>query len=212
MTQRRSFLSTAFALAFFIIVLDQAVKLLVHETMPLGPGGEIPVFGDFFKLHYTLNPGMAFGLELGSDYGKLSLSLFRLVAVVLIAVVLRNLAKNGEHRLLLVSVALILGGAAGNVVDSTFYGVFIEGNAPLYIDEPPMYPWFHGQVIDMFYVDIWKGRLDESWPIVGGHYYSFWPIFNVADAAIFVGVFVILFNQKRFFAKHKTVSQAAQAE
>ncbi len=196
-------------IALLVVIIDQAVKLLVHETMPLGPGGEIEILGDLFKLHYTLNPGMAFGIELGSDYGKLGLSLFRLVAIVLIFQVMTSMAKRKEHPLLLTCIALILGGAAGNVVDSTFYGVFIDGNAPLYIEEPPLYPWFHGQVIDMFYIDIWKGRADSSWPIIGGNYYSFWPIFNVADAAIFIGVFLIIFNQRKFFKKDEDTEKVA---
>jgi signal peptidase II len=188
-----------YLLSLGIIILDQTVKMLVHFNMELGSIGQIPVFGDWFKLHYTLNPGMAFGLQIGSEYGKLVLSLFRLAAMVGIALYLRILVKKGVHEGLLWCTALILGGAIGNVIDSTFYGVFLN-NAPA--DAPTR--WFHGQVIDMFYLDVWEGILPEWIPVIGGEFYSLWPIFNVADASIFVGVAVILMMQRKFFAEKES--------
>lgn len=185
-----------YLLALFIIVLDQAVKLLVHYNMDMGLAGQIPVFGDWFKLHYTLNPGMAFGLQLGSEYGKLFLTVFRLFAMVAIGFYLYFLAKKKVHPGLLWCVALILGGAIGNVIDSTFYGVLLD-NAPY--GSPT--PWFHGQVVDMFYIDIWEGRVANWVPVFGGDYMALWPIFNIADASIFVGVTFILLMQKKFFAE-----------
>jgi signal peptidase II len=113
-----------------------------------------------------------------------------------IALYLRILAKRGVHEGLLWCTALILGGAIGNVIDSTFYGVFLN-NAPY--DSPTV--WFHGQVIDMFYLDIWEGIMPNWIPFIGGEFYSLWPIFNVADASIFVGVAIILIMQKKFFAE-----------
>ncbi|HEX8545373.1 MAG TPA: lipoprotein signal peptidase [Cytophagaceae bacterium] len=187
-----------YLLSIGIIILDQVVKLLVHFNMAYGMPGQIKVFGDWFKLHYTLNPGMAFGITLGSSYGKMLLSGFRMVAMVGIAVYLYNLAKKGAPQGLLWCIALILGGAIGNVVDSTFYGVFLN-NAPY--GSPT--PWFHGQVIDMFYIDIWEGIVPEWVPILGGEYYSLWPIFNIADASIFLGVSIILIMQKTFFKEDK---------
>ncbi|MGB3619161.1 MAG: lipoprotein signal peptidase [Catalinimonas sp.] len=183
-----------FLITFAVIVVDQMVKMLVVEYMQYGLPGEIPIFGDWFKLHYTLNPGMAFGLELGLAQGKLVLSLFRLLAMVAIGYYLYFLVKRRAHVGLLVCIALILGGAIGNVIDSTFYGVLL-GNAPPYSPTP----WFHGQVVDMFYFDIWEGLVPTWMPLLGGQYYSLWPIFNVADASIFVGVTLILLFQKRFF-------------
>lgn len=185
-----------YLLSLAVIILDQTVKMLVHYNMELGTAGQIPVFGDWFKLHYTLNPGMAFGLQLGSEYGKLILSIFRLAAMIGIALYLRILAKRGVHQGLLWCTALILGGAIGNVIDSTFYGVFLN-NAPY--DSPTR--WFHGQVIDMFYLDIWEGVVPDWIPFIGGEFYSLWPIFNIADASIFVGVAIILTMQKKFFAE-----------
>jgi signal peptidase II len=176
-------------------LLDQAVKILVHYNMDLGVQGQIKVFGDVFKLHYLTNPGMAFGMKLGTVYGKLILTIFRLFAMVGIAYYLYMLIKKNVHAGLLFCVALILGGAIGNVIDSTFYGVLIEGNLPK--DAP--FGMFYGQVIDMFYVDIWEGRLPDWIPGIGGDYMSLWPVFNIADSSIFVGVFTILIFQKKFF-------------
>jgi signal peptidase II len=160
-------------------------------------GEEFVVFPglNFFKIHYTTNPGMAFGLEIGGDNGKLILTLFRLVAMVGISWYLVKLAKKDTHPGLLWSIALILGGAIGNVVDSTFYGVFLDGNV---IEGAPT-AWFHGQVIDMFYFDICYCYFPEWVPIFGGQRHALWPIFNIADASIFVGVAAILIFQKKFF-------------
>lgn len=188
--------SKYYLLSIGIIILDQVVKMLVYYNMELGVAGQIKVFGDWFKLHYTLNPGMAFGLEIASEYGKLILTVFRLVAMVGIGYYLFVLAKRKVHPGLIWSVALILGGAIGNVIDSTFYGVLLD-NAPY----DAATPWFHGQVIDMFYIDIWEGRVADWVPLWGGDYIALWPIFNIADASIFVGVAIILIFQKRFFGE-----------
>jgi signal peptidase II len=196
-----------YLLALLIIVIDQAVKLLVHYNMDMGLVGQIPVFGNWFKLHYTLNPGMAFGMQLGSEYGKLFLTIFRLVAMMGIAYYLYFLARKKVHPGLLWCVALILGGAIGNVIDSTFYGVLLD-NAP----HGSSTPWFHGQVVDMFYIDIWEGRVASWVPIFGGEYMALWPIFNIADASIFVGVTLILIMQKKFFAEPDSVNEEQKEE
>lgn len=188
--------SKYYLLSLGVILLDQAVKLIIHFTMDKHQ--EIPVLDDWFKLHYTTNPGMAFGLELGGVYGKLFLTTFRLVAMVGIGFYLYNLAKKGAKPGLLWCIALILGGAIGNVIDSTFYGVMLGITAP-----GASTPWFHGQVIDMFYFDIWEGFLPHWIPLLGGQFYSLWPIFNIADASIFVGVAIILIMQKRYFSEGK---------
>lgn len=183
-----------FLISLGVILLDQVVKLLVYFYMDKGVAGQIHIFGDVFKLHYLTNEGMAFGMQIGTQYGKLILTLFRLVAMFGISYYLYNLIKKGVPAGLLVSIAMILGGAIGNVIDSTFYGVFLN-NAPY--DAP--IPWFYGQVIDMFYIDIWEGYMPEWIPLIGGSYKSFWPVFNIADASIFCGVFAILIFQKKFF-------------
>jgi len=191
-----------YLLTLGIIMLDQVVKLLVYYNMDLG--NEIPVFGEWFKIHYTVNPGMAFGLQIGSEFGKFALTGFRLIAMVGIGYYLYSLVKKGVPNGLSWCIALILGGAVGNVVDSTFYGVFLPGNLP---SSAPM-AWFHGQVIDMFYVDIWEGEVAGWIPLFGGDYISLWPIFNIADASIFVGVGVIMIFQKSFFAEPEQPAEA----
>ena len=182
-----------FLLTLVLIVLDQSVKLAVHQYMEPGFAGQISLAGNWLKLHYVLNPGMAFGMQLGHEYGKLLLSVFRLCAMVGIGYYLVYLARRGAPNGLLWAMAMILAGAVGNVIDSTFYGVFLN-NAPY--GSPT--PWFHGQVIDMIFVDVWEGFIPDWVPVWGGQYYST-PIFNVADSCIFIGVCLILFFQRRFF-------------
>ncbi|MEX2568359.1 MAG: lipoprotein signal peptidase [Cyclobacteriaceae bacterium] len=183
-----------FSVTLVVILIDQVVKMLVHNGMDFGSVGQIKVFGDWFKLHYTTNPGMAFGMQLGSEYGKLILTTFRLIAMFGIGYYLYSLINKAAHTGYLFCIAMILGGAIGNLIDSVFYGVLL-GNAPY--DAPN--PWFHGQVIDMFYIDIWEGFIPDWIPLLGGSYTALWPIFNIADASIFVGVGIILIFQKRFF-------------
>jgi signal peptidase II len=194
-----------FLLSLAIIALDQAVKLWVYFNMVKGQ--EFIIIPNWLKIHYITNPGMAFGIQWDWEYGKLVLSLFRIVATIVIALIIKYLVDKKSHRGLVWCVALILGGAIGNVLDSTFYGVFL-GNAPA--GSPTA--WFHGQVIDMFYVDIWQGYLPAWMPLIGGQYYSFWPIFNVADSSIFIGVAIILIRQGKFFKKNEPESNPVNQE
>ncbi|TNF39436.1 MAG: lipoprotein signal peptidase [Cytophagales bacterium] len=196
-----------FGIAFLVIALDQAVKMLVHFQMDFGTPGQIPIFGDWFKLHYTTNPGMAFGMELGSEYGKMILTTFRLVAMVGIGYYLSYIIEKKNHPLYILCISMILGGAIGNLVDSVFYGVWLD-NAPY--NAPT--PWFHGQVVDMFYFDIWEGYIPDWVPLWGGSYTALWPIFNIADASIFIGVAIILLFQNRFFPEKKEEAPAPKEE
>ena len=186
-----------FLLSLLIIFLDQLIKISVHFFMEPGYFGQIELIGPYIKLHYTLNPGMAFGMQLGTEYGKLILTLFRIVAMFAIGYFLHQLTTKNNKPLLLTSVALVLGGAVGNLIDSVFYGIWFD-NAPV---ESPM-RLFHGQVIDMFFFDLWEGILPTWIPLWGGSYYST-PIFNFADAAIFCGVVVILLFQNKLFQKEE---------
>ncbi|SDE18282.1 signal peptidase II [Mucilaginibacter pineti] len=179
-----------FLTAAFIILADQIIKTWVHSHMYMGE--EIRFFGSHGMLHYTENNGMAFGMEWGGDAGKLALTLFRIVAVCGIVYSLVYLIKHKYHRGLVMNVALILAGAVGNIIDSTFYGIMYK-YAPL----------FHGRVVDMFYFPLFRGTYPSWLPFFGGEPFEFFrPVFNLADSAICVGVIMILIYQKRYF-KHE---------
>lgn len=205
---RRGSVLPFFLLALLIIGLDQTSKYLVNKHMQPGLAGEIPLLGNWFKLHYTLNPGMAFGVELlPPPYGKLLLTAFRILAAGGISYYMVYLWRHRAAAGFIACMALILGGAVGNVIDSIFYGV-VYHNAPF--GSPT--PWFFGQVIDMIYVDIYEGFLPASWPLIGGKYMSLWPIFNLADSSIFVGVAFILLLQGRFFKQTERNTSAVASE
>lgn len=188
--------------SFLLIGVDQLSKLLVYKYMSPGFSGQILLIGNWLKLHYVLNPGMAFGMQLGHEYGKLFLTLFRLVAMIAIGWYLVRLARSGASRGLLWALSMILAGAVGNVIDSTFYGVLLD-NAPY--GSPT--PWFHGQVIDMIFVDFWEGFIPDWVPLWGGQYYST-PIFNIADSCIFLGVCSILIFQGSFHSPVESVEHS----
>jgi signal peptidase II len=198
-----------FLIALLIIIIDQVSKLLVHEFMYLHQ--EITVIGNEqygFKLYYLLNPGMAFGLKWDNEFGKLALTGFRIIAMFGISYYLVSMAKQNAHKGFLICMALILGGAVGNVIDSTFYGVLLN-NAPA----DSSTPWFHGQVIDMLFFKLFDFTWPEWMPLVGGEYFLFFgPVFNIADSSIFIGVVIILFRQKTFFKEAANDDATAQAE
>ncbi len=194
-----------YIISILIVILDQVSKLSVHLNMHLGE--EISVIGDWFKLHYVLNPGIAFGIEFDFAYGKLFLTIFRILAVVGIATYLYVLSKRRSHKILMLSLSLILAGATGNVIDSTFYGVILD-NAPF----DAVTPWFHGQVIDMLYFPLFNGTFPDWIPIWGSQSFQFFrPVFNIADASIFVGVTFILVLQNRFTLADSSTHEKALA-
>lgn len=189
-----------FLIALLVIIIDQTSKLLVHNYMYLHE--EVNVIGEWFKLHYLLNPGMAFGIRWKSEFGKIALTVFRIGAMFGIGYYLFKMSKKKAHTGFLISMSLILGGAVGNVIDSTFYGVLLD-NQPM----GSFSPWFHGQVIDMLFFPIFDFYWPSWMPIVGGQYFLFFsPVFNIADSSIFVGVTSILIFQKRFFKEELTES------
>lgn len=179
-----------FLTAAFIILADQIIKTWVRAHMYMGE--EIRFLGNRGMLHYTENNGMAFGMEWGGDAGKLALTLFRIFAVCGIVYSLVYLIKHKYHRGLIMNVSLILAGAVGNIIDSTFYGIMYK-YAPL----------FHGRVVDMFYFPLLKGTYPSWFPFWANEPFEFFrPVFNLADSAICVGVIMILLYQKRYF-KHE---------
>jgi signal peptidase II len=193
-----------FLLAFLVVAVDQTSKMLVYHYMYLHQ--EINILGDWFRLHYLLNPGMAFGFKWNNEFGKLALTVFRIGAMVGIGYYLWRMANREVHPGFLWCMGLILGGAIGNVIDSTFYGVFLNNHLP---GSPT--PWFHGQVIDMLFFPIFEFTWPDWFPMVGGDYFLFFsPVFNIADSSIFIGVLIILLMQKRFFKENADAYNGAQ--
>ena len=181
------------------LVLDQALKIWVKTHMYLGQ--EYQIF-DWFYIHFTENNGMAFGMEFGGDWGKLGLSLFRIVFVVFMASFLLKLIRKNADKVLIVSLSLVLAGAIGNIIDGTLYGIlFSESYRQLatFLPEAGGYaPLFFGKVVDMFYFPIYKGYLPEWIPFWGGDYFVFFrPVFNIADSAISIGVAMMVIFQKK---------------
>ena len=181
------------------LVLDQALNIWVKTHMYLGQ--EYHVF-DWFYIHFTENNGMAFGMEFGGDWGKLGLSLFRIVFVVFMASFLLKLIRKNADKVLIVSLSLVLAGAVGNIIDGTLYGIlFSESYRQLatFLPEAGGYaPLFFGKVVDMFYFPIYKGYLPEWIPFWGGDYFVFFrPVFNIADSAISIGVAIMVIFQKK---------------
>ncbi|HEX8657753.1 MAG TPA: lipoprotein signal peptidase [Hymenobacter sp.] len=202
LTTRPQTAAKFFLLALLVIVLDQFSKWAVHTYLQVGE--EVSLFGEWAKLSYVLNEGMAFGAKLPAPYGKLLLTGFRLLAVSGLVYYIIRLCRQRAAGGYLASLALILGGAVGNLIDSIFYGI-IYNNAPF--GSPTR--WFYGQVIDMIYVPIYRGYFPKSWPIVGGEYSTGFPVFNIADASISIGVALILLNQSRFFSESRPDTVAA---
>ena len=172
---------------FLVLLADQLLKTWIKTNMYLGQ--EFNIIGKWFIIHFTENNGMAFGMEFGGEFGKLALSLFRIAAVAGIGYGLHYLIKHKYHRGLILNVALIFAGALGNIIDSVFYG-------KIYGYET----WFHGRVVDMLYFPIAEGHFPSWIPIWGGDEFVFFrPVFNLADAAISLGVILILVFQKNYF-------------
>jgi signal peptidase II len=182
-----------------VLIADQVLKFWVKLTFFYDSA--IPLFGDWAYLHFIENKGMAFGMEFGGKWGKLMLTLFRILAVIAIGYSLRLMVKRGALMVQCMSVALIFSGALGNIIDSTFYGVIFSESthfqkAVLFPPEGGYAPLFHGAVVDMFYFPIWEGRLPQWLPFWGGeHFVFFRPVFNIADAAITVGVVMFIIFQ-----------------
>jgi signal peptidase II len=170
-------------------------------------GEEYSMIGNWALIHFTENEGMAFGMTLGGGYGKLALSIFRIIAVMGIGWYLVYLAKTRSSKGLVFSISLIFVGALGNIIDSAFYGMIFSHSSfhsiAEFMPEGGGYGGFlHGKVVDMFYFPILHGTYPEWFPFKGGdHFIFFRPVFNVADAAITTGVMILLVFQRKFFNK-----------
>lgn len=189
----------ALLIVLIIIIIDQFSKVYVKTHFYNGE--EINVIGHWFRLHFLENPGMAFGMQFSkSDTGKLLLTSFRLIAVLGGFVFLKSLVKKGYGKGVIICGALILAGALGNLIDSLFYGlIFTESSFHV----AKLVPWgqgygtlFHGRVVDMLYFPLF--RLTIS----GREFEFFEPVFNIADAAITIGVLTLVIFQKKLLSQH----------
>ena len=193
-------LRNAYFLIFIILLIDQVSKIYIKTNFVLGE--EVSVF-NWFKILFIENEGMAWGTEIPGAYGKLFLTLFRLVAVSAIGYWLWDSAQKNSSTYLIVAIALILAGAFGNIIDSVFYGIIFDDShnhlATLFSDKP-YGKVFHGKVVDMLYFPIIDGQWPQWMPLVGGNDFKFFnAIFNIADMAISTGVgILIVFNKKAF--------------
>lgn len=205
-------------LIVLILVADQVLKIWIKTNMPLSyhwDAGHQPLtpydrgirpFGEnaeWAQIYFVENEGMAWGWKFGGEIGKMSLTLFRMVAVIFGVWYIREIMKKKQHPGFIVCVGLIFAGALGNLIDSMFYGLIFEEST--YTSVAGMFPekgyagFLHGKVVDMFYFPIIRTHYPEWMPFVGGDEFEFFsPVFNIADASISVGVITLLVFQKKF--------------
>ena len=202
---------------FIVLLLDQWLKIHIKTNFTLGESKMI--FHNWFELHFTENPGMAFGLTLGGKWGKILLTIFRIIASGIIVYYISSLIRDGAKTMMIVLVSLILAGALGNILDSLFYGLFFSEStyhsvAQFNPADGGYAPMFMGKVVDMIYQPL----LDTLWPdwvpYFGGTRFQFFrPVFNIADSAISIGVFTIIaFRKQLFDYSEETVDDADVAD
>ncbi len=208
-------LKKATLLIILILVIDQVSKFYIKTNFALGD--EIKVF-DWFSILFVENKGMAWGAQIPGEYGKLLLTTFRLIAVPFIGYWLWDSVRKGGSKILIVAISLIFAGAFGNIIDSVFYGVFFDhsyNQIATFMPEDGGYaPLLYGHVVDMLYFPLWSGYLPEWLPFWGGQYFTFFePVFNIADSAITIGVFLLLiFNKKAFPNEDKEEKASKEVE
>lgn len=184
-----------------VLIIDQIVKIWVKTHMYLG---QEFVITDWFRIYFIENNGIAFGMELGS---KLFLTMFRIVAVGLLIYYICRIKNRTDIKTgYIVCCALITAGAAGNIIDSVFYGMIFNNPYPpevavMFPPEGGYAPVFHGRVVDMLYFPLFSFYWPDWVPFVGGDYFLFFqPIFNIADAAITVGILVLIIFYSKYLS------------
>jgi signal peptidase II len=206
----------AILLIVLVLAVDQIVKFHIKTSMTLGES--IYVLGNWFQIRFIENPGMAFGLDIPGKWGKPLLTIFRIIAVIVIGWYLRQLVLKKVSTGLILCVALIFAGATGNIIDSVFYGrLFNESTyftvASLFPEEGGYAPLLYGKVVDMLYFPIIHGHFPQWFPVRAGEEFIFFrPIFNLADTSITTGIFTILVFQKRFFHHQLEEGQGTRDE
>jgi signal peptidase II len=194
-----------FLIICLIVVADQALKIYIKTHYHAGESHAM--IGNWFRLYFIENEGMAYGWKFGGEWGKILLTLFRLAAVIFGVFYIRKIIRDKYHPGFIVCAALIFSGALGNLIDSMFYGLIFEDSSMFSYNIAKMFPahgyagFLHGKVVDMLYFPIIRNAHFPAWiPFWGGEDFEFFrPIFNVSDASISVGIITILVFQKRFF-------------
>jgi signal peptidase II len=193
---------------FVILFIDQFIKIWIKTHFCLGESYN--VFGSsWFIIHFTENNGMAFGMEFAGSFGKIILTLFRIIASIIIGWYLYKLIRQKANGFLIITISLVLAGAVGNIFDCLFYGLIFSESSPF--QPAVMFPsdggyasFLYGKVVDMLYFPVIQTRLPDWMPSwVDKNFVFFSPVFNIADASITVGVFILLIFQKRLFKKEK---------
>jgi signal peptidase II len=190
-----------FITAFILILIDQSIKVFIKTHFILGE--EIQIF-DWFIIHFTENNGMAFGLEFGGYLGKTLLTLFRIIVVVIGIKYVIGLSRTKTPNGALIALGLVIGGAIGNIIDSSFYGIIFNesyNNLAQFLPETGGYSsLLHGKVVDMLYFPLLNSHYPDWLPIWGGeHFIFFRPVFNIADVGISAGIFMILLFYRKIF-------------